>query len=102
MLEDMLLIRFTRTHHDLDHGYLHFSCIRIVCPDCVSIMELPLRSVSDCELRSVIRFLTAKKLNGVQIHKELESVYGEKCMSVPMVYRWMDISKCNILDPHGE
>ena len=55
------------------------------------IMELPLKSVSgDCEIRSFIRFFAAKNFSGVQIHKELVSVYGPKCMSEQMVRCWKE------------
>lgn len=55
-----------------------------------SIMELPITSVSACELRSVIRFFTAKNLSASKILQELVSVYGESCMSIAMVCRWRD------------
>ncbi|UYV72744.1 hypothetical protein LAZ67_10000487 [Cordylochernes scorpioides] len=56
---------------------------------CASVsMELPLVNVSTCELRSVIRFFTAKNETAVNIHRNLESVYGERCMSIQMVRRW--------------
>ncbi|GFU94052.1 hypothetical protein TNCV_2830021, partial [Trichonephila clavipes] len=41
-------------------------------------MELPLASPASCELRSVIRFLAAKKKSAKEIHEELCQVYGEK------------------------
>ncbi|CAA9994524.1 unnamed protein product [Nesidiocoris tenuis] len=40
-------------------------------------MEMPLNPVSKPELRSVIRFLTAKNESAINIHRELVSVYGE-------------------------
>ncbi|GFT62413.1 hypothetical protein TNCV_4717771 [Trichonephila clavipes] len=40
-------------------------------------MELPLASPASCELRSVIRFLAAKKKSAKEIHEELCQVYGE-------------------------
>ncbi|UYV76915.1 hypothetical protein LAZ67_14002389 [Cordylochernes scorpioides] len=51
-------------------------------------MELPLVNVSTCELRSVIRFFTAKNETAVNIHRNLVPVYGEGCMSIQMVRRW--------------
>ncbi|UYV74318.1 hypothetical protein LAZ67_11002999 [Cordylochernes scorpioides] len=51
-------------------------------------MELPLVNVSTCQLRSVIRFFTAKNETAVNIHRNLVSVYGEGCMSIQMVRRW--------------
>ncbi|UYV69306.1 hypothetical protein LAZ67_6003196 [Cordylochernes scorpioides] len=50
-------------------------------------MELPLVNVSTCELRSVIRFFTAKNETAVNIHRNLVSVYGKECMSIQMVRR---------------
>lgn len=51
-------------------------------------METPLAPTADCEVRAVIRFLTAKHKNPTEIHRELCSVYGEDVMSRPMVSRW--------------
>ena len=51
-------------------------------------MEVPLKKSSKFELRSTIRFLTAKKCSGAEIHRELCSVYGVGCMSLQMVNRW--------------
>ncbi|UYV79918.1 hypothetical protein LAZ67_18001073 [Cordylochernes scorpioides] len=51
-------------------------------------MELPLVNVSTCELRSVIRFFTAKNETAVNINRNLMSVYGDGCMSIQMVRRW--------------
>ncbi|UYV76374.1 hypothetical protein LAZ67_14000212 [Cordylochernes scorpioides] len=49
------------------------------------VMELPHMSPASCELRSVIRFLAAKKNSAKDIHTELCQVYGEGCMSSGMV-----------------
>ncbi|KAJ8953308.1 hypothetical protein NQ318_012102 [Aromia moschata] len=51
-------------------------------------MELPLRSPARCELRSVIRFLNAKKVSPIDTHHQLVEVYGEKCMDVKNVRKW--------------
>ncbi|UYV77426.1 hypothetical protein LAZ67_15000980 [Cordylochernes scorpioides] len=51
-------------------------------------MELPLVNVSTCELRTVIRFFTAKNETAVNIHRNLVSVYGEGCMSIQIFRRW--------------
>lgn len=53
-------------------------------------MELPFPNFQDCEIRAVIRFFCAKGKIGSDIHRELVSVYGEKCMSVRMVQKWVD------------
>ncbi|KAF7270802.1 hypothetical protein GWI33_016260 [Rhynchophorus ferrugineus] len=41
-----------------------------------------------CEIRSVIRFLNAKKLKSIEIHRQLEKVYGKACISVQHVRKW--------------
>lgn len=51
-------------------------------------METPLRSSASCEVRSVIRFLTAKNFSASEIHNQICEVYGEHAMSVQMVRRW--------------
>lgn len=61
---------------------------RVLCVLLRLEMEVPLKSASKYELRSTIRFLTAKNLNASEIHRELCSVYGNACMSVQMVTRW--------------
>lgn len=53
-----------------------------------AIMETPLKNVSECELRAVIRFLTAKNETAVNIHKQLISVYGDSAYSYVTVTKW--------------
>ncbi|GFT19655.1 HTH_48 domain-containing protein [Trichonephila clavipes] len=65
-------------------------------------MELPLASPASCELRSVIRFLAAKKKSAKEIHEELCQVYGEECMSSGMVRRWVRDFKNGRTDVHNE
>ncbi|GFT10972.1 mariner Mos1 transposase [Trichonephila clavipes] len=66
-------------------------------------MELPLASPASCELRSVIRFLAAKKKSAKEIHEELcQVVYGEECMSSGMVRRWVRDFKNGRTDVHDE
>ncbi|GBN78920.1 hypothetical protein AVEN_149823-1 [Araneus ventricosus] len=36
---------------------------------------------ADCEVRSVIRFLNAKKVKPAEIHRQLVEVYGENVMT---------------------
>lgn len=49
-----------------------------------SIIESPAK----CEVRSVIRFLHAKKLNAAEIHRQICEVYGPNIMSDSAVRRW--------------
>lgn len=51
-------------------------------------MELPIRSASSCEVRSVIRFLSAKNVTASEIHRQICEVYGAGVMSVQMVRQW--------------
>jgi len=51
-------------------------------------MELPIAVAATCEIRSVIRFLHAKRVPPIDIHRQLTEVYGEKCISVQHVRKW--------------
>jgi hypothetical protein len=41
------------------------------------------------EQRSVVRFV-GKKLSAKDIHKEMFTVYGEKCLSCKAVHTWVE------------
>jgi hypothetical protein len=41
------------------------------------------------EQRSIVRILLAKGLNANDIHKEIFTVYGGKCLSRKTVHNWM-------------
>ncbi|XP_046399422.1 protein GVQW3-like [Ischnura elegans] len=75
---------------------------RLVLAQQPSAMELPLASPASYELRSVIRFLAAKKKSAKEIHEELCQVYGEECMSSGMVRRWVRDFKNGRTDVHDE
>ncbi len=55
----------------------------------IKTMELPLASVPDCEVWSVIRFLRARGETAAEIHRQISAVYGEECTSKSMVYHWV-------------
>ncbi len=42
-----------------------------------------------CEVHGVIRFLHTLGRTNAKIHEELKIVYGEKCMSLVMVGKWV-------------
>ena len=42
-----------------------------------SMMEMRLVATAKCEIRAVIRFLNAKKVAPIEIHRQLTEVYGE-------------------------
>ncbi|GBN26005.1 hypothetical protein AVEN_1498-1 [Araneus ventricosus] len=44
---------------------------------------------ADCEVRSVIRFLNAKKVNPAAIHRQLVEIYGENVMTDGMIRKWV-------------
>ncbi|GFS92866.1 HTH_48 domain-containing protein [Trichonephila clavipes] len=43
---------------------------------------------ADCEIRSVIRFLTAKNVSAAEIHRQISDVYGPNAMSSRKVRKW--------------
>ncbi|GFR83477.1 histone-lysine N-methyltransferase SETMAR [Elysia marginata] len=56
-------------------------------------MGAHLETWSKEEIRVVICFLNAKSLNPTEIHKDLQSVYGEHVISRSQVYHW-----CNLFE----
>ncbi len=42
-------------------------------------MELPLVSMFDCEVRSVIQFLRTCGETAAEIHRQISAVYSEEC-----------------------
>lgn len=65
-------------------------------------MEVPVVAPARCELRSVIKFLHAKKIPPIEIHRQLEEVYGEKCMDVKNVRKWCREFSAGRLNVHDE
>ncbi|KAF7282556.1 hypothetical protein GWI33_002383 [Rhynchophorus ferrugineus] len=55
-----------------------------------------------CEIRSVIRFLNAKKRKPIEIHRQLEEVYGKDCISVQHVRKWCKEFSEGRIDVHHE
>ena len=54
-------------------------------------------SPADCEVRAVIRFLSAKGLKPIDIHREICAVYGQNIMSDGMVRKWVKAFKDGLL-----
>jgi hypothetical protein len=51
-------------------------------------------------MRSVIRFLWAKEVPPVEIHRELVTVYGASVMTVQRVHKWcrqFDSGRVNVM-----
>ncbi|GBM50646.1 hypothetical protein AVEN_86338-1 [Araneus ventricosus] len=44
---------------------------------------------SDCEVRSVIRFLNANNVKQAEIHRQLVEIHGENVMTDGMVRKWV-------------
>ena len=44
---------------------------------------------ADCEIRSVIRFLNARKVRPHEIHRQICEVYDDNAMSDTMVRNWV-------------
>ena len=38
---------------------------------------------------AVIEFLTAEKVHPIEIHRRMQAVYGDKCVDVSTVRRWV-------------
>jgi hypothetical protein len=39
--------------------------------------------------RAVIEFLTAEKVPPIEIHRRMQAVYGDQCVDVSAVRRWV-------------
>ncbi|GFU22535.1 HTH_48 domain-containing protein [Trichonephila clavipes] len=57
---------------------------------------------ADCEIRSVIRFLTAKNVSAAEIHRQISDVYGPNAMSSSKVRKWVRAFKDGRENVHGE
>jgi hypothetical protein len=53
-------------------------------------MATVLEEYTIVQQRSAVRFLWAKGLNAKDIHKEIFSVYGGKCLSLKAVHNWVE------------
>ena len=57
---------------------------------------------ADCEIRSVIRYLKAKGVKAVEIHRNICEVYGQTIMSDGMVRKWVRVFKDGRKNVHDE
>ena len=48
-----------------------------------------IEGAADCEIRSAIRFLNARKVLPSEIHHQICQVYGDNAMSDDMVRKWV-------------
>ena len=60
---------------------------------CLYIFEMPplVQSPADCEIRSLIRYLSAKGVKAVQIHRNICEVYGRNM-------QWLSHQAANFYD----
>ena len=52
-------------------------------------MAAPLNTFTTVEQHGVVRFLWAKGMAGKDIHKEMQPMYGEHCLSRHAVHNWV-------------
>ncbi|GFV03554.1 HTH_48 domain-containing protein [Trichonephila clavipes] len=57
---------------------------------------------ADCEIWSVIRFLTAKDVSAAEIHRQISDVYGQNAMSSSKVRKWVRAFKDGRENVHDE
>ncbi|GFW65985.1 histone-lysine N-methyltransferase SETMAR [Trichonephila clavipes] len=57
---------------------------------------------ADCEIRSVIRFLTTKNVSVAKIHRQISDVYGPNAMSSSKVRKWVRAFKDGRENVHDE
>lgn len=57
---------------------------------------------ADCEIRSVIRFLTARNVSAADIHRQICEVYGSNAMSDSKVRKWVRSFKDGRDNVHDE
>ncbi|GFT39826.1 histone-lysine N-methyltransferase SETMAR [Trichonephila clavipes] len=55
-----------------------------------------------CEIRSVIRFLTAKNVSAAEIQRQISDLYGPNAMSSSKVRKWARAFKDGRENVHGE
>ncbi|GBM88276.1 hypothetical protein AVEN_179762-1 [Araneus ventricosus] len=65
-------------------------------------MFRPIADPAECEVRSVIRFMNAKKVKPAEIHRQLLEIYGENVMSDGMVRKWVRQFNDGLTNVHDE
>lgn len=61
-----------------------------------------IESPANCEVRSVIRFLSARKISAAEIHRQLCEVYGPNIMTEGKVRKWVRMFKDGRENVHDE
>ena len=57
---------------------------------------------ADCEIRSVIRFLTVKNVSAAENHRQISDSYGPNAVSSSKVYKWVRVFKNGLGNVHDE
>ena len=54
-------------------------------------MHVEMEAFSDVQFkqRAVSEFLTAEKVPPIEIHRQMQAVYGDQCVDVSTVRRWV-------------
>ncbi|GBN47585.1 hypothetical protein AVEN_216232-1 [Araneus ventricosus] len=65
-------------------------------------MPQPIKNPTDCEIRSVIRFLNAKDVKAAEIRRQISEVYGENITSKGMIRKWVTSFKYGRTNVHDE
>jgi len=54
-------------------------------------MHIEMEEISDVRFKqlAVIEFLTAGKVPPIEIHRRMQAVYGDQCVDVSTVTRWV-------------
>ncbi|XP_018574826.1 uncharacterized protein LOC108913710 [Anoplophora glabripennis] len=65
-------------------------------------MEPVISVTARCEIRAVIRLLHAKKLEPIDIYRQLSEIYVQKCISVQHVRKWCREFSNGCTDIHDE
>lgn len=76
------------------------SCV--VCLQCTFKMSKTIGDPADCEIRSAIRFLTAKNVKPAEIPRQIKDVYGENAMSDGMARKWLRLINEGRTNVHDE
>jgi len=63
-------------------------------------LHIEIEESSDVQFkqRAVIEFLTAEKVLPIEIHRRMQAVYGDQCVDVSTVRRWVTRFKDGQLD----
>ncbi|KAJ4433875.1 hypothetical protein ANN_16188 [Periplaneta americana] len=97
--------------YDRSTGFLNMCSHNVVstgcnksplCILCYFKMNDVIDNPSDCEVRSVIRFLNARHLKPAEIYRQLKEVYGDTVMNERNVRKWCEMFNNGQTNVHDE